>query len=182
VDHAIWFSLFPNSKAVQMATTTTLGTVVGVFSTQQEAQKAVNALRRAGYADTEIGVVSPESGATTGAVRNDGDTKAEEGAVAGVATGAGLGALWGLGILAGVVPGIGPAIAGGTLAALLSSAAAGAAAAGVTGALVGLGIPDHDAEYYDGEYRSGRTIVTVHGPRATAARAILDQNGALPRA
>jgi hypothetical protein len=165
-----------------MTTTTTLGTVVGVFSTQQQAQLAVNALRRAGYADTEIGVVSPESSSSTGTVRKDGDTKADEGAVTGVAAGAGLGALWGLGILAGIVPGIGPAIAGGTLAALLSSAAAGAAVAGVTGALVGLGIPDKDAKYYEGEYRSGRTIVTVHGPRAAAARAILDQNGALARA
>lgn len=165
-----------------MTTTTTLGTGVGVFSTQQQAQSAVNSLRSAGYADTEIGVVSPESDSAKGTVRKDGDTKAEEGVMAGVATGAGLGALWGLGILAGVVPGIGPAIAGGTLAALLSSAAAGAAAAGVAGALVGLGIPDNDAKYYEGEYRSGRTIVTVHGPRAAAARAILDQNGALPRA
>ena len=84
-------------------------------------------------------------------------------------------------LLAGLVPGIGPALAGGTLAALLSSAAAGAAAAGVAGALVGLGIPEKDATYYESEYRAGRTIVTVHGPKSGAARAILDQHGATPR-
>jgi len=96
----------------------------------------------------------------------------------GVAAGAGVGALWGMGILAGILPAIGPAIAGGTLAALLSSAAAGAAAAGVTGALIGMGIPKEEAEFYESELKSGRTIVTVNADgRRNEAQAILQRFG-----
>jgi hypothetical protein len=29
------------------------------------------------------------------------------------------------------------------------------------GALVGIGVPKEEAEYYEGEFKSGRTIVTV---------------------
>jgi uncharacterized protein (TIGR02271 family) len=80
-----------------------------------------------------------------------------------------VGALWGLGILAGVLPAIGPAIAGGTLAAILSSAAAGAATAGIAGTLIGLGIPEDEANYYHQEFRAGRTHRTRHGPPGRSA-------------
>ena len=159
--------------------TTTLGTVVGAFEREAQAQAAVKALRGAGFTEAEIGVVSPNS--STAVSEKTAGTKAEEGAVAGLATGAAVGALWGMGILAGVVPGIGTAIAGGTLAALLSSAGAGAAAASVAGALIGMGIPEDDAAYYNTEYGKGRSIVTVRGNRTSEARAILDQHGALER-
>jgi uncharacterized protein (TIGR02271 family) len=96
-----------------------------------------------------------------------------------VAAGAGIGALWGLGILAGVLPAIGPAIAGGTLAAILSSAAAGAAAAGLGGALIGMGLSKEEADFYESELQSGRTIVTVNaGSRQSEARSLLQQAGA----
>jgi hypothetical protein len=162
-----------------MATATASRTVVGVFDTAEQAQKAVNELRRAGYSDDQIGVVSHNQ---DGSPKVATGSKAGEGAVAGLATGAGVGALWGLGILSGVLPGIGPAIAGGTLGILLSSAAAGAAAAGVAGALVGLGIPDEDAAFYEGEFKTGRTLVTVQGgPRADQARTLLTAHGAYDR-
>lgn len=160
-------------------TTTTLGTVAGAFESEAQAQAAVRDLRQAGFAEEEIGFVSPSSG--DGTVKKESDTKSGEGAAAGVAAGAALGALWGMGILAGAIPGIGPAIAGGTLGALLSSAGAGAAVAGVAGALAGMGIPDKDAAYYESEYGKGRAIVTVRGARGVEARAILDRNGALRR-
>ena len=76
-------------------------------------------------------------------------------------TGLGLVALAGLGVLAGVIPVVGPAIAGGTLGIILSNAAAGAGIAGSTGALIGAGAPEEEAEYYEGEFEAGRTIVTV---------------------
>jgi stress response protein YsnF len=65
------------------------------------------------------------------------------------------------------------------LAAILSSAAAGAAAAGIAGALVGLGIPKDEAEYYEGEFQSGRTLVTVKGgTRNDEALRVMRQFGA----
>jgi uncharacterized protein (TIGR02271 family) len=157
--------------------------VVGVFADSSKAQQAVQALRNAGFSDDQIGVIGRDTRHTTTA--DDDDTTesyAAEGAATGVAAGAGLGALWGLGILAGVMPVIGPAIAGGTLAVILSSAAAGAAAAGLAGALVGMGIPKDEAEYYESEFQAGRTIVTVTAAaRENEARSILQRFGAHDR-
>jgi hypothetical protein len=167
-----------------MAVSTGSRTTVGVFDDPSKAQQCVCELKKSGYRDDQIGVVSHNRDGSSTVARGDADsgTKVEEGAVAGLATGAGVGALWGLGILAGVLPGIGPAIAGGTLGILLSSAAAGAAAAGIGGALVGLGIPDEDAKYYEGEFKNGRTIVTVQGdPGDTRAEGMLTQYGGYNR-
>jgi len=138
---------------------------VGVFPDRASAQQAINDLKRAGFAEDQIGVAARDSDQISGArdlTDKDTATKAGAGAGIGAATGAGVGALWGLGVLSGVLPAIGPAIAGGTLAAILSSAAAGAAVAGLTGALIGAGIPEEEAHYYEGEFKAGRTIVTVH--------------------
>lgn len=154
-------------------------TLVGLFQDASHAQQAVRALRQAGFTDEQIGVAGLHGDHAEGNVATHGDTMAEEGAIAGMATGAGVGALWGLGIMAGLLPGIGPAIAGGTLGVILSSAAAGAAAAGLAGALVGMGIPEKEAEFYENEVKSGRSLVTVrtHGRHADAV-AIMSKFGA----
>jgi uncharacterized protein (TIGR02271 family) len=159
------------------------GSVIGVFTDHSQAQRAVSELKRAGFTDDQIGVVGRDERSgdvkrTAGDSGEETDSYAGEGAATGLAAGAGVGALWGLGILAGALPAIGPAIAGGTLAALLSSAAAGAAAAGLGGALIGMGIPKDEAEYYETEVNSGRIIVTVSATgRDEEARAILRRNG-----
>lgn len=157
-------------------------TVVGVFQDHAQAQQAVNELRRLGFLESEIGVAGKQSGSeneVSGAQElHPEETYAAEGTTAGLATGAGVGALWGLGILAGVLPAIGPAIAGGTLAAMLSSAAAGAAAAGLGGTLIGLGVSKEEADYYDNEFQSGRTVVTVTaGSRDVEAESVLRKFG-----
>lgn len=157
-------------------------TVIAVFDDRSEAQRAIDQLKRAGFTEKEIGVTARDVDdvARRGDKGDKGETHAKEGAIAGVATGAGVGALWGLGILAGVLPAIGPAIAGGTLAAILSSAAAGAATAGIAGTLIGLGIPEEEANYYDREFRAGRTVVTVQAlGRQAEAQAILRQAGGI---
>ena len=154
-------------------------TAIAIFDDRTRAQRAIDQLKRAGFTDKEIGVTARDSdGAGRDAADGHKETHAKEGAIAGVATGAGVGTLWGLGILAGVLPAIGPAIAGGTLAAILSSAAAGAATAGLAGTLIGLGIPEDEANYYDQEFRAGRILVTVDARgRLQEAQSILAQNG-----
>lgn len=156
------------------------GTVVGVFHDHDKAREAIRALKNAGFREDQIGVASSNREGLRGVKGDDAsdESYAGEGAIAGVATGAGIGALWGLGILAGALPAIGPAIAGGTLAVILSSAAAGAAAAGLAGALVGMGMSKEEADYYESEMRSGRTIVTVAaGARRSDVMALLQQHG-----
>src|SRR4029078_11100492 len=93
------------------------------------------------------------------------------------------GALVGLGVLAGTIPVIGPGMAIGTLGTILLNAAAGAAVVGLVGALVGLGIPEEDAKYYESEVRSGRFLVSVEaGNREAQAWAILRRAGGYNRA
>lgn len=136
-------------------------TVVGVFTDRNSAQQAIEELRRGEFRDDQIGLMASGDSDYGTTASDAAETYAAEAGATGLAAGAGVGALWGLGIAAGVLPAIGPAIAGGTLAIVLSSAAAGAAAAGLTGTLVGLGIPKEEAEYYESELKSGRIILTV---------------------
>src|SRR4029079_13207366 len=104
------------------------------------------------------------------------------GAATGAVAGAGLAALWSLGISFGVIPVIGPILAAGPIAAAILSAAGGAAAGGLLGALVGMGIPEEDAKYYEGEIHAGNTLVTVHADgRYDEAWNILLRHGAYNR-
>ena len=161
-----------------MKTQTVTGTTtVGVFHNRADAQACVNDLKRSGFRDDEIGMVTRHEGGADGTAAEDEGNKAGEGAAIGVATGAGVGALWALGIAAGLLPAIGPVIAGGMLASVLASAAGGAAVGGLVGALVGLGIPEEEAEYYESEVKAGRTIVTVRsGRRGGLAREIIQRH------
>jgi hypothetical protein len=158
-------------------------TAIGVFARGSDAQAAVRDLRSAGFAEEDIGVAARDLERSTAEgtrrVAGEGESQAEEGAVTGGAGGGGLGALGGLGFRAGLWPPIGPAIAGGTLAAILSSAAAGAAAAGIAGALIGAGIPEDEASYYESEFQAGRTIFSVRANgRYDEAMSVLARHGA----
>jgi len=159
-----------------MATTTTdRRTVVGVFNTRAEAERAVEELRRAKFRDDEIGFVGKDH---EGKTKGQGDA-AGVGAATGAAVGAGAAALASLGMTFGVIPVIGPILAVGPLAAALLSAAGGAVAGGIVGGLVGLGIPEHEAKYYENELQAGRFLVTVKADaRYDEAWAILHRMGA----
>ena len=145
--------------------------------TEQKLQKAVAALKSANFRDSEIGVVTQKHDHDGNATADGSGSKAVAGAGIGMATGAGVGTLWALGIAAAVFPPLG-VVAGGTLMAVLASAAAGAAAAGLAGALIGLGVPDDEAKYFEGEIKAGRTLVTVKaGSRYDEALNLLRQSG-----
>jgi len=134
-------------------------TVVGVFYTRDEAEHAIHELKDAGFDDNKIGMISRNAEGKL--VQEKGETYAEEGAVAGAAAGAGVGALIGLGVLSGVIPVVGPVLALGTLGTILLNAAGGAAIAGLAGALIGWGVPEEDASYYEEQVKGGRFLVTV---------------------
>ncbi|MBN9521159.1 hypothetical protein J0H58_22000 [bacterium] len=165
-----------------MATATMHSTTVGVFQTREAAERAVADLRAAGYRDDQIGLVARDARGST--VRTDGaGDNAGEGAAIGAAAGAGAMALGSLAVSFGVIPVIGPVLAMGPLAAALVSAGAGAAAGGVAGALIGWGIPEEDAAYYEGEVKAGRYVVTVDaGDRAAEAREVYTRHGGYDRA
>ena len=158
--------------------TTQRSAVVGVFNDHADADRAVADLRRAGFREDQIGVATKDpEGAVAKA--NEKGTKWEEGAGIGILAGAGIGSLVGLGVLSNIIPVVGPVLFTGTMAVLLANAAGGAAIAGIVGALIGMGVPEEEAHYYEGEFKSGRTIVTVKTEdRATEALAIMQRYGA----
>jgi hypothetical protein len=158
-------------------------TIVGLFADRSDAQRAVNELRRANFREDQIGIlirgehhgIPPAEVPSADAATH---SKITEGAAIGAATGAGIGTLWALGIVAGALPAIGPVVAGGIFMSIIASASGAAAVGTVVGALVGLGIPEEEARYYDIEFAAGRTLVTVNPEgRNVEADAILRRNG-----
>jgi len=165
-----------------MAVTAKCNTTVGVFATRADADQAIADLRAAGYTDNQIGLVAQDAGGKT--VKTDGsghETNAGEGAALGAAVGAVAGAGVGAAILAGIIPVIGPVLAIGTLGTVLLNAAGGAAIAGIAGALIGWGIPEEDAKYYESQVQAGRYLVTVECGTGSA-RGVLVKRGGYDRA
>lgn len=137
--------------------------VIGIVSSYQAAELAVNSLRGAGFTDADISVLFPDTKGTRD-FAHEHSTKAPEGAIGGAGAGGALGGT--LGLLAGIgalaIPGLGPFIAAGPIMAALAGAAAGATVGGITGALVGMGFPEIEAKVYEGKIKDGNILMSVH--------------------
>lgn len=154
---------------------------VGVFTSRQDAETALNQLRQSGFSMDNVNVVSKDADRNdniAGAdVRKNLGNKADEGAAAGALTGGAVGGVGGLlvGLGALAIPGIGPVmLAGATATAIataLSGGAIGAAAGGLAGALVGLGIPEERAKVYNDRLSRGDYLVFVDGTEDEISRA-----------
>ena len=154
-------------------TTTDPTTLVGVFQDRKDAEHAVDQLRDAGFSAEQLGFAGhgemqpSEHGENLAA-------GATSGAVGGGILGGVIGA-----VAAGLIPGVGPIIGAGILVATVGGAAAGAATGGVLGGLTGLGVPEEEARFYEGEFNAGRTLVSVRaGDRYDEARLLLRRLGA----
>jgi len=104
---------------------TSASTVVGVFKSRAQAERAVEALQRAGFSDEQI--MFAGHGGSTGSTES------------------------------------------GSILDQLKSLFAGhdTASGSVVNDLISMGVPAEDADYYQGEYEAGRSIVivTTNGPR-----------------
>lgn len=137
--------------------------VFAIASSSAQAHDIVNRLKAEGFLESDISALLPDKGATRD-FAHESHTKAPEGAVAGAGAGASFGAtaglLAGLGLL--VLPGFGPFLAAGPLLAALSGAAIGATVGGLSGAVVGFGIPEHEAKMYEGKIQGGNVLLCAH--------------------
>jgi hypothetical protein len=158
--------------------TATKTLLVGVFDDRLEAERAVDELEQAGFAHDSVAFVLRGSDVTRGGTVTDTvGTKDERGMVTGAVTGGVMGGLLGA-AAALVIPGIGPVLAGGILATSLGYAGAGVAIGGLLGAMKGAGLSEHEAQFYERQFRSGKAIVTVRaGDREPEAAAILQKHG-----
>lgn len=137
--------------------------VFGIYSTADQAERAVNALIEDGFASEDVSVLMPDQRSTREFAHHK-ETKAPEGATAGVTAGGvlggTLGVLVGLGTLA--IPGVGPLLAAGPIVAGLAGLGAGGAVGGLIGALAGMGIPEYEARRYEGRVKDGGILLSVH--------------------
>ena len=154
----------------------------GIYKSRTGVENAVDELKAQGYRNTDISVLFPENVGTKD-FAHEKNTKAPEGATAGVTGGAALGGA--LGWLAGIgslaIPGLGPFIAAGPIMAALAGAGVGGALGGVAGALIGMGIPEYEAKRFEGRVKDGGILLSVHCDDSTwtkKAKEILKRTGA----
>jgi uncharacterized membrane protein len=149
-------------------------TVIGVFDSKDQAERAVNEMRNSGYSTEEISLVAKDD-------RNRG--RQGEGTTMnnisdGTTTGGVLGGLAGLALGAGAlaIPGLGPIMAAGPIAGMLSGAATG----GIAGGLIDWGIPEERGRHYEERVRQGKILAAVRTDdrKVQEAAEILRRNGA----
>lgn len=159
-------------------------TVVGMYDRLDQARAAVHDLEAAGVRQDRISILGPgdaDKDATTTHETTDtyGKEGAGAGATAGAVLGGGAGLLASLGLIA--IPGIGPVLAAGAIVATLTGAGIGAGAGALIGGLIGLGIPEEDAENYEEGLRRGHSVVLVQADdnQANDVADILDRHDAI---
>ena len=157
--------------------------VFGIYSSAEQAERAVNALIDDGFLSGDVSVLMPDQRSTREFAHVK-ENKAPEGTAAGVTTGGivggALGVLVGIGTLA--IPGLGPLLAAGPIVAGLAGLGAGGAVGGLIGALVGMGIPEYEARRYEGRVKGGGILLSVHCDSAgdiLRAKEILTDTGAV---
>ncbi|MBV6623010.1 MAG: hypothetical protein KI793_08660 [Rivularia sp. (in: Bacteria)] len=159
---------------------------VGTFASRPEAERALYELRDSGFNMDKISIVAKNAEGHEQIKGSDYDqssgNQAKEGAKAGAATGGVTGGIIGLvgslGVLA--IPGVGPvAEVGVLLANTLIGGGIGAAGGGLIGALIGWGIPEDRAKYYDEQLSQGYYVLLVEGTATeiNTAESILRNKG-----
>jgi gas vesicle protein len=173
-------------------------TIIGVFNTQAETERAIGALREHGIADNDISYVSTNSDGDTVINNSDGEVSDGDNAVANAAAGAGsgavtggiIGAIAGLVVANGVLPGLGTLFVAGPIATALgltgaaattaAGALTGAAAGGLIGALTGLGATEEEAHVYEERIKSGGRMVAavIDNVDENEVRQVFEKNNA----
>ncbi|MDC4222987.1 MAG: hypothetical protein MPW15_01735 [Candidatus Manganitrophus sp.] len=146
--------------------------VVGIFDSPYQAESCLNRLNAAGFAPTDISVLTPDKEGVRDFIHEKA-TKAPEGVATGATTGGVIGGVagWLVGIGSLAIPGVGPFIAAGPIMAALGGAAIGAATGGIAGGLIGLGMPEYEAKQYEAKVKEGghlnlRSLRNIRGGRS----------------
>ena len=164
-------------------------TVVGVFSSQETAERAIERLRALGITQEHINLLVPGSSRAQLAQVSTTETEqpgmgAALGGVVGGAVGA-SGSLMTTAVLSALIPGIGPVTAVGIMAlsflGLIGGAVAGATAGDALENALADGLPKDEIFVYKDALRQGRTVLIAlaeDGDQAEAVRTALVQAGA----
>lgn len=152
--------------------------VFGIIKNEADAQRVIDHLESVGFLASDISIIFPEKiksmrtstkdlgeiKRSTGGLGHEKHTKAPEGASTAAAAGGIVGGS--IGLLAGIgaisIPGLGAFIAAGPLMAALSGSAIGGSLGLLIGALVGMGIPEYEAKYYQDSLNAGNFLISIH--------------------
>jgi hypothetical protein len=154
--------------------------VTALFKGRSTAKNAVEELVARGWSRDDISLLMSE--ATRGrefgfALTSKAPEIAALGGIIGGIIGAIAAGLVATGAIA--IPGL-ALIAAGPIVAVLAGLGAGLVAGGVTGALIGKSIPEHEARFYDEQIEHGGILVSVYtdDDRAKQSRRVLEAAGA----
>jgi len=128
-------------------------------ASQDEADEIVERLRNDGVSGDDISALFPDNGRTRDFAFEK-NTKAPEGLV---------------------IPGVGPITIAGPMVAALSGAPIGAVVVGISGVLIGMGIPEYVAKRYEDKVKSAKILISVHcetSDRVKRVKEILETVGA----
>lgn len=159
-----------------------MSTSVYCIASASQTETIIRNLKVAGFSPNDISVViADKSGSRDFAVQCN--SKAPEGAATGAGTGALVGGAlgWFAGIGALAIPGLGPLIAAGPIMASLSGVAVGGTFGGLTGTLIGMGMPEFEAKRFEGKVKTGNCLISVHSEDSTEtarAKEIFENAGA----
>lgn len=156
--------------------------VFGIYTNRDTVERASDTIVKSGFSASDISVLLPENLGSK-QIGTEKASKAPEGAATGATSGALLGGT--LGLLAGIgalaIPGVGPFIAAGPIMAALAGMGVGGTVGGLTGALIGFGIPEYEAKRYEGRVQKGGILLSVHcdtSEEITRAKDIFKSTGA----
>ena len=145
--------------------------IVGIFTNEENAVRAIENLKTQGYEDDEISIVTKDEerfNAIQDRTGVDVDNENDDmgGTMAGAAAGGTIGGIGGLllGLGALAIPGVGPIVAAGPIASTIVGALAGGAVGGIAGALVDYGVSEDDAKEYEERVNQGDIMVLVDDP------------------
>ncbi|HLY60868.1 MAG TPA: DUF3341 domain-containing protein [Terriglobia bacterium] len=137
-------------------------TILGIYPYYSSVEHAVQALKEAGFRNTNISVVFPRNAGSMNFARELTEKPPEDvldGGITGAVVGGTLG--WLAGVRALAIPGLGPVIAAGPIMASLASVDLVGTSGGITGALMGMEIPENVAQRYQDRVRDGGILASV---------------------
>jgi hypothetical protein len=146
--------------------------VLGIYRHAAAVKDAIDALKTAGFRDTDVALLLPQNTGTKDLAFTK-STKAPQGAAVGALLGAAVGGVFAWLVAAGLLamPGISPLVAAVPIITVLAGIGIGVVG-GIIGALIGWGTPEYTAKRYDGRVKGGQVLLSVHADdRTWASRA-----------
>lgn len=133
-----------------------------IFCISQDIDQTANIvskLKEAGFSNNEISVLFPDNFSTESTIVNTQDPSNE---ISNIALNVGVDLEWIVGIGSLELPGIGRFIAAGPIVNELSRIPLKGTTGNLMEALIGVGIPGHEAELYQEKIKVGRAIIVVN--------------------